>query len=482
MLFKESFDFLFGAIRRIESQLAEADEQQRSYLFAELEDLRQTGGRFFESWLSFEDRVQDLYDAYGDASNSLDAWSTSAGEPAAEDAEAELVPIETGSLQGVLRSAEDLRQFRRGVGYFDLLMFEESTREFEQLIAKEAELTVARLYLALAYIGKGQVNQAHEQLNEVLASGRDPLMHAAAHDAKAEMYANDGRFAEAKDELVRVLALKPQYADAWINLSVCHYELSDFDDAWKAATRAVHLDPRDPVGWRLLGASLFRAGNVARAKAAYREAASKSSMQSVVQIEYANLLRLAQSWDEAESVYAQVLAANARELVADALTGLAAVAMGRKDYPRAVVLYKKLLSLRPTPPQTLEGLGWALYGAGNRRKSEQAFQECLRAVGTTAGTLIGLARIAGHDGRFAEAQAWLEKVAESAVPTEKAAGFAESGRLHAQRGEYEMAERYLQMALAIDRRHADARLYLTFIAEKRQPQQLTRNPLFSDTE
>ncbi len=49
--------------------------------------------------------------------------------------------------------------FRRGQGYYKLLMFEQAIAEFEQLVRQYGDFLIARLYLAMGYLQKGDLDE-----------------------------------------------------------------------------------------------------------------------------------------------------------------------------------------------------------------------------------------------------------------------------------------------------------------------------------
>lgn len=488
MLFSQPFERLFRAVSRIAEQLKQADLDQRQYLTEELEALRALSNDVFELWLRFEDEVDALLEQYHPAEvYGSDAHSPhpgpaenhpTSGEPpakagsnpfsgfhAADTKTPALAPqgaIPASSFVADLGSAWEtpagVRLLRRGLGYFDLLMFPESIREFEQMVALDPGMVVARLYLALSYIAIDAFEEAETHLALVGATARDVVVQAAVHDATAQMYMKQQRYQNALNELEHVLAIQPQYSDAQINLAICAYSLGDYVKARRAAAGALQLSQDDALAWRLYGASSCAQGDLQEAHRGYRKACDLAPANTPVILEMAAVLTRLRRVQDAESLLRDLLS-KGRE-PQSALKGLAEIALQNGQYDEAVGLLKKCGSLRRGADQSTDRLGWALYGANRLHEAKRAFERHLSANGANVSNLTGLARIAASEGNVSEARELLLRFTHHANPTWRAHGLTELGRLYLELGDTPRAIRYLQSALAVDRRQEDALTYL----------------------
>ncbi|MHB1628788.1 MAG: tetratricopeptide repeat protein [Bacilli bacterium] len=487
MLFSQPFERLFHAVRRIAEQLQRADPDQRRYLAEELQALRALSSDVFELWLRFEDEVDALLEQYqptelcGPAeadAKALDAAGNAflggpakaqidnASHPQAPTAPAaSLAPpgsIPAASFAADLGSAWEtpagLRFLRRGIGYFDLLMFPESIREFEQMVALDPRMVAARLYLALSYIATGAFGKAESHLAIASDTARDAILQAAVHDARAQLYMKQDRPRDALYELELVLAIQPQYSDAQVNLAICAYSVGEYGRARRAAAAALQLAQDDALAWRLYAASAWEQGDLEEAHRGYRRARRLVPANTAVTLEMAAVLTRLGRVRDAESLLRDLLD-KGRE-PQSALRGLAEIALQTQEYERAVELLKKSASLRRDGDKSTDRLGWALYGANRLDEAKRAFERHLSANGACVSNLTGLARIAVTEGNLSEARELLLRFAHHANPAWRAHGLAELGRLYLEMGETTRAIRYLQSALVVDRRQEDALLYL----------------------
>ena len=492
MLFQRQFERLYFAVRRIAGQLECADPEQRRYLCEELAALREMGSQFFDLWVAFEDQVQELFELYGGASGAEcppPAAALAGSQPPAADPRAaarldDALPQHDARpvLQGALRAqgpaaaghppaewpaadaqplfdaAESARLFRRGVGYFDLLMFPESHDAFRRIVDMQPDFTVARLYLALCLLARGDGEAAERQLTLVTATADEPLLAVAAREARASLYASGGRPADALRELERVIADRPEYLDAHVNAAVCAYATGQYAAAARHAGRAAELAADDASAWRLYGAALYASGRREQARRAYRQAAALRPRHPDILIEAGRIALATGRLDEAERLFRR--GADAAGPDARALSGLARVALERGDAGQAVALMKKWASSRPGDTDALSQLGWMLCAGGRLDEAERLFRHLLASEEDSSAAISGLARVAALRGDADGATALLRRLLRRGGAAVRAHALTEMGRIHAECGRPHQALRYLRAALAIDGSHRDALICL----------------------
>lgn len=448
------FDALSAIVRKLKA--AEADRRD---LMKELQALRSAGEAVAVQWSVFDNAVGGL----------LNSLAQSGEPPQTQSAGLDETP-ESGDdpeLNAFLADEGGAARFRRGLGYFELLMFADSALEFESILRLAPNLHAARLYLALSYLGRDRFDDADRHLNHLLASAKSTAILAAAHDAKGQLYARQERFKEAETSLRRVLSLRPQDADTWFNLAVCRYERRKFRLAAAAARQAARLAPTDAEAWRLLGASVFGLGDSGTAVRAYGRSLSLKPSAAETRVEFAMILRRLRAYERAEKAYRRLL--GDRLCVYEALGGLAEIALSRGQHDLAAARFKQQACLRPDHPDPLERLGWALIGGGDARRAEKSFLFFIRRCGASADALLGLSRAAEDSGDLRTARRILSKIVQNASPAMRSAALAELARLQAALGRKKTARRLLQAALAADPLQPDALRYQERLDEAALP-------------
>lgn len=453
---------LHRAVDRIAKQLAVADPASRPFLFEELAALQQIGNRFLESWIDFEDKVQDLHDRYEESADAPVTTGTGEYALALNDTEVTLVADENNPLLSshlssdigqTLTHERGERWFRQGIGYFDLLMYKESRIQFEHIVKSDPHMTIARLYLALCLIASDQAQEAQRHLRIVLQTAREPAVRAAAYDAWAQLDVRAGRYKEAMVQLSHTVAIRPDYVDAHVNLAVCAYLARDFKAASLHAQNALAVDNKDVTGWRILGAAAHELGYRQEALAAYTRAHQLAPGFAALMIEAGRVCLAAQQTKLSASWFTRALHSPHK---IEALAGLAQVAMRERQYEQAVLLLKKQLCLQPQSPGALFKLAWALVGCLRLDEAERVFHHCEQTLKMGDHTLTGRARIALYRGDLSEAQRLLREAVADKDPKRRAHALAEYGRLHLERRESSLAIRCFQGALALDQNQEDA--------------------------
>lgn len=418
---EDTFLPFFDALSAIARKLKTSDGAERRRLIEELLALRSAGETIAVQWSAFDGAVRNLLRSLGqivDLSEN-DARDKDGNPESGDDLEL-----------GVFLSDEGgAARFRRGLGYFELLMFADSASEFESILKLSPGLHVARLYLVLSYLGRDQFEEADRHLNHLLAAAKSPTVLAAAHDAKAQLYARQERFKEAEMSLRSVLTLRPNDADAWFNLAVCRYERRKFRSAAAAARQAARFAPGDADAWRLLGAAVFGLGDSGTAARAYGRSLRLRPSAAETRLEFAMILHRLRAYEQSEKTYRHLL--ESRLCVYDALGGLAEVALSRGQYARAAARFKQQACLRPDSPEPVERLGWAQIGSGDAQRAERSFLFFIRRCGAEEDALLGLSRALEDSGDPETARRLLLEIVQHASPMMRSAALAELARLRA---------------------------------------------------
>jgi hypothetical protein len=105
----------------------------------------------------------------------------------------------------------------------------------------------------------------------------------------------------------------------------------------------------------------------------------------------------------------------------------------------AATKFKKAVDLNPTNAEAWNGLGWATFNAGDKSAAEQAFRRALSINAKHPGALNGIGQIALAERRYDEA----EKSLLAASPQASAAWFG-LARLYLVQGKFTDAEQWLQ--------------------------------------
>ncbi|MDB5083366.1 MAG: hypothetical protein JWN30_252, partial [Bacilli bacterium] len=284
-MFDATFQDLFRAVDRIEQGLINSDREQRELLTEELSLLRRACDQYMEKWLQFEERVFELCENFDLQIDSgpqlsfskkwLDAHAdepAAAHSPNASGAASAEQDMDQQFVLPAMASGEAAQLFRSGLGYFDLLLFDQSIEQMEQVLLLNPDLMVARIYLALAYLAKGDHEKCESHLQFVSILEQDPLLLATSASAKAQIAARVGDYEQAIRLFLQALEHEPQLKDIHYNLGVCEWHRQNYKDAIHYLTLAVEIEPGDWQSFQLTARCLLRLGRMQQATEALEKA------------------------------------------------------------------------------------------------------------------------------------------------------------------------------------------------------------------
>ncbi len=139
----------------------------------------------------------------------------------------------------------------------------------------------------------------------------------------------DGKYAEAKEQLVKGTQVEPQNPEIWSLLGTTYLALKDYSQAKNALTKAVDLDPTVPRGKLYLGVANYYLGNLTEAERWFKEAKSIAPEDGLVHY-YAGLVAAKQL--------------RPKEALTELETGMNLApqfALGFKGYQEAVKVYRE---------------------------------------------------------------------------------------------------------------------------------------------
>ena len=489
-MFEKPFQLLNRAVDRIEQQLEQADRDQRQILGEELIALRNACDKFVEQWLSFEERVSELSEEYNleldgtvpspELQAMQEKWSAlqkppilqapwegalvpkpkqSSGQtedPPSKKSMTVVYPIGDGtSLRP--RDEQMVRSFRRGMGYFDLLMIPEAMEEFQRVLAIDEKFTIARLYLAFGSLAQGEYDTATAHLGYLQFDEGEEFLKATVHATYGHIYAEQDLYERALIEFEEAANLMPDFRDIHFNIACCHYNMGNLSEALRHFQRSLVHQMDDWEAHRLCGLVWEHLGHRDRAYRHLARAYDLNGAHQQVILEYAHLSEQVGEPDQAGALYQKAL--RYFPDCAAAWGGLGWLKMRQGDIPGAVALFKKQLTCSPNDRQGIFNLGWASYQLRDYKRAERCFSLLLTKNSRDSFALAGLARTWSVTGRRGEAKESLLQLVALEGAAEKKLGLYHLGRLAMEEEAYTQALRYFNAALVYDRECIESLFY-----------------------
>lgn len=192
VMFGSIFECMHEALDDIIKEYPTSSGNRRHELEEQLRALKAMNDAYIESWLQFEDKL------------SLIA--------------SQIHSEEGGDLMHHGLSSE---AFRRGQGYYKLFMFEQAISEFEKLVTEYTDFLIARMYLAMGYLQKGELDEASRHFHLIVPLTDNTKFLAITYNALGCIQAKKGNHEQACDYFQKSIDLDPTYQDPSINMEIC---------------------------------------------------------------------------------------------------------------------------------------------------------------------------------------------------------------------------------------------------------------------
>ncbi len=236
-----------------------AAEQELSALVTEQPDnplvhrqmalLRESGGRIADAERSF----QRVFELQPDSLERLTELTQFYIRQGLTD-----LAIETVSTVPDDRK-EAVHYEQMGMAYLQDGQFEAAEQSFQEGIANDPNRTVGHSYLTAQYIQTGRLDDALDQLDELISINSSDV---EAYGMKGLVYQNQGNIVEAKANFTQALAINPVHAVAANNLAyILAEEGEDLTEALDWARVSRRTEPDDPNYADTLGWIYYKLGN-----------------------------------------------------------------------------------------------------------------------------------------------------------------------------------------------------------------------------
>lgn len=467
-MFDAPFDQLFKAVDRVRVQLETATDDLKPYLAQELACLQELGETVIDRWMTLDEHIQDLMDTYGLYNLTVHSSTHTPIEVQMASRTARHSdsphPSETKTDTHVhhnLHQEDDLQtdmnlaqavfswsdqavvQFRRGLAFYDLLMWDEAISALSQVLTLNPS-PVVRLYVAAALAAKGQVYDALAHVREVLRETNDGQLIAAAYEIEAQVWLTEGRIERAAECFEAVTNLTPSSSDAWFNLSLARMKQNELDRACQALYMTVKQSPRDIEAHQLL-VSATRAGQ--GPKAALKvclEGLNFAPSDKGLRLWKSKLLFELGNAETSKAIADRLADQYPEDSSVTAWSAWISVSEGKTD--EAVGLLKKHLTLHRCDGRALLQLGMTYLLAGASKDAEAVLWAALPLSSESALIWLGLSAISFEQKDYASAQKRAIRAIHDERPAIRRLALYQYGRALQGDNRHQEAETYLRAA------------------------------------
>jgi tetratricopeptide (TPR) repeat protein len=196
------------------------------------------------------DRAIALSPNYGAAHNNRGNAHAALGqyEPAFQDFRkaVELMPTSAVPFNG------------RGKAHSELKRYHAAVRDLTRAITLNPKYAAAYDNRAQAYLTIGMYKEASDDATQAITLQPDQP-NADLLLLRGRAYAGDKKFNPAVDDLNKVIELKPEVADAYIERGMVFAQTRRFDDAIGDLTRAIEIDPKNVKAYAMRASARLQA-------------------------------------------------------------------------------------------------------------------------------------------------------------------------------------------------------------------------------
>ena len=218
----------------------------------------------------------------------------------------------------------------------------------------------------------GQLDKAINAFKRVIAIKPD---YAEASYNMGNALKEQGKLEQAIASYKKAMSLKPDYAEASYNMGVTFQEQGKLDEAIASYKKALSLKPDYAEAYNNMGNGLQEQGKLEEAIASYNEAMSLKPDYAVAHINMGNALKDQGKLDEAIASYNKALAITPDYAEAYNNMGIALKEQGKLD--EATVSYQKALSLKPDYAEAYNNMGVTLQEQDKLDEAILSYQKAL---------------------------------------------------------------------------------------------------------
>jgi tetratricopeptide (TPR) repeat protein len=256
---------------------------------------------------------------------------------------------------------------------------------FEKAIELDPQFVEPYVNLTLVLAQLKEFALAVDCISRAIELQGNSLAAAYSHFLKGRLHDEQDMPEKAAQEFTKAIELRPDYAEAYLELGTMRRKLQDSEGALKAFQKAVELAPNDPAARYRLGREYLQSGAALKAIEQLREAFRLAPDNRTVLYNLARALHEAGRAEEGKAVEEQLshmldssTKATQNALLATNLNNAGVELEKEGNLAAAVEKYTEALELDPLHSGFRTNLGLALCRLGQWDQGIQELREAIR--------------------------------------------------------------------------------------------------------
>ncbi len=241
-MFYDLFSFMHKTLEEIEQEFDVAHNMdQELALLEKYLSIKEMNEEIEYELRQLNQKIKKFEKEHGldlDISNEENPENTKIN-PQVENAEPEVV-IEIDE--------DDFMNFQKGIGFFDLWMYDQATFYLEKVIEKYPDFSLARLYSAMTYYKKRDYQQTKAEVAVLFKFSDDPDLLSLGHNLLGMIYGNEKNDEQAITHFQQAIVLKEKWNEPKFNLAMVYFRIQEYQ---RAIIILNDLYQQNPLDWEV---------------------------------------------------------------------------------------------------------------------------------------------------------------------------------------------------------------------------------------
>jgi tetratricopeptide (TPR) repeat protein len=423
------FDTMNEMVEEIASHLPVSDESEEKRIAGQVKELKRLSDMILDGWIQLEEALdQKIKPHFPEA--FPETLTTFPKSP---------VPLPEQEPMD-----ENQSSFIKAKGYFDLGMYHESYPLFKEVIKKDPDHEIARLYFAYSglFLDKGDEAKIHFSLIE--RTSPNPRIRAISLNALGIIKFRASVYDQAEHCFTQAIELDEELFVAYYNLALNNYTQGRYSQAISLWEQYLALSKEMDLELALyLSNCYLRLGQYQKAIDVWHHLSQEDENQILMQL--GHFFEDIHHFAEAVQIYRQILFNQPNH--AEALHGLAWNLWHLNQDPSAIPLLKKALSISRDNLGFIFSMAWIYFHLGKLQEAERLTAWMLKADHDYPLSYSMAFLIAMKKNDRIQAERWANRLREENDQSNRALGELFLGKLRLSQQNYEEAIRSFQISV-----------------------------------
>ena len=282
---------------------------------------------------------------------------------------------------------------------------DQAERLLKSYIAKAPDSREARLLLGATFAKEGRFPEAADEFIALLA--RDPRDIEALNNV-AVIYRRQGKYQEALDYLKTAIEIDPTRADFHYNIGNMHKQLGNSKAASLAYAKVIELDPGYVQAYNNLGTIYDQLKEYDKAYGMFRKGLALDQNNPKLHFNYGVSLEANGRLEDAAEEYRVALRSKPGWFLPMNNLGIVSFKQGHHD--KAISAFNQVLNADPFNAEAYNNIGVVLADQGRTKEAIKNYRRAIEADSRYTKAVINLERALESTGNFSDALLELEKL------------------------------------------------------------------------